>query len=154
MVISNVLLVVWQVLHTGLILAVLAVLWILHRRLSELRAARNEAQAWLNEFAKLINLASGSAKDIKHSVKVAQDHLPDLRRLIASAERAIVVLENIIGETERLAAAVPVGLAPTQVSDLSTPAGREPSPSVELELAEGLAERKVGDPQGLLRRLR
>lgn len=152
--ISNVVLVAWQVLHTGLILVVLAVLWILHRRLSELRAARSEAQAWLNEFAKLINLASGSAKDIKHSVKVAQDHLPDLRRLIASAEHAIMVLENIIGETERLAAAVPVGLAPTQVSNPSTPAGREPSPNAELELAEGLAERKVGDPQGLLRRLR
>jgi len=44
----------WQVVQTVLVLAMLLVLWRLHRRLDALRAARNEAADWLARFSEMI----------------------------------------------------------------------------------------------------
>lgn len=45
---------IWQSAQTALVLAMLAVMWRLHRRLDSLRDAREEAARWLEQFSGLV----------------------------------------------------------------------------------------------------
>lgn len=64
--------------HTGLLVLVFIYLLCVHRRLSELRNARSEAQAWLQEFGRVVSVGITTTADLKKSVAVAQNDLKDL----------------------------------------------------------------------------
>ncbi len=64
--------------HTGLLVLVFIYLLGVHRRLSELRNARSEAQAWLQEFGRVLSAGITTTADLKKSVAVAQNDLKDL----------------------------------------------------------------------------
>lgn len=64
--------------HTGLLVLVFIYLLGVHRRLSELRSARSEAQAWLQEFGRVVSVGITTTADLKKSVAVAQNDLKDL----------------------------------------------------------------------------
>lgn len=64
--------------HTGLLVLVFIYLLGVQRRLSELRNARSEAQAWLHEFGRVVSAGIATTADLKKSVAVAQNDLKDL----------------------------------------------------------------------------
>ena len=64
--------------HTVLLVLVFIYLIGVHRRLSELRNVRSEAQAWLQEFGRVLSAGITTTADLKKSVAVAQNDLKDL----------------------------------------------------------------------------
>lgn len=78
---------IWQTGQTILVLAMLAVMWRLHRRLDTLRAAGEEANAWLEQFSKLISRT-------EHVLKQARTPAP---------QQATPPTEAKQDETERIA---------------------------------------------------
>jgi hypothetical protein len=80
--------VAWQAAQTLLVLAMLGVMWRLHRRLDSLRAARDEASEWLEQFSKLIarteaalrqarQLAPAPVTNINEAKRDASERTPD-----------------------------------------------------------------------------
>jgi len=72
--------VAWQVAQTILVLAMLGVMWRLHRRLDSLRAARDEATEWLEQFSKLIARTEAVLRQARQPAPVPATHINEAKR--------------------------------------------------------------------------
>jgi hypothetical protein len=72
--------VAWQAAQTLLVLAMLAVMWRLHRRLDSLRAARDEATEWLEQFSKLIARTETVLRQARQPAPVPVTHVNEAKR--------------------------------------------------------------------------
>jgi len=114
--------------HTGLLVLVFIYLLGVQRRLSELRNARSEAQAWLHEFGRVVSAGIATTADLKKSVAVAQNDLKDL------LARADVLRSGGATSSVRLSG---TGLAAaTEVRPAARPATTGVPPSVDLRIED------------------
>ena len=112
--------------HTGLLVLVFIYLLGVHRRLSELRNARSEAQAWLQEFGRVLSAGITTTADLKKSVAVAQN---DLKDLLARADQ--------LRSGGAASSIRPAGLGPstpTEVRPAARPAAAAVRPSVDVRI--------------------
>lgn len=122
----------WQVLHTVLIVVVLAYLLMVNKRLRELRSVRAEVQAWLTEFNKLITSGTLAARELKQSLAVAQLKMPGINAAREGRQQspARQVREEIIEVSAEELAALSGGQtrkAPrVEASQAKTPAPPDP----------------------------
>ncbi len=72
--------VAWQAAQTLLVLAMLGVMWRLHRRLDSLRAARDEASEWLEQFSKLIARTEAALRQARQPAPAPVTHINEARR--------------------------------------------------------------------------
>jgi len=112
--------------HTGLLVLVFIYLLGVHRRLSELRNARSEAQAWLQEFGRVLSAGITTTADLKKSVAVAQS---DLKDLLARADQ---LRSGGAASSIRLAGTGPA--TPTEAKPAARPAAAGVRPSVDVRI--------------------
>jgi hypothetical protein len=118
--------------HTVLLVLVFIYLIGVHRRLSELRNVRSEAQAWLQEFGRVLSAGITTTADLKKSVAVAQN---DLKDLLARADQ---LRSGGAASTIRLSG---TGSAtPTEARPAVRPAASGVRPSVDVRIEDEPAE--------------
>lgn len=113
--------------HTGLLVLVFIYLLGVHRRLSELRNARSEAQAWLQEFGRVLSAGITTTADLKKSVAVAQN---DLKDLLARADQ---LRSGGAASSIRLAGPGPAATAEARPAVRPATAGARPSVDVRID---------------------
>lgn len=118
--------------HTGLLVLVFIYLLGVHRRLSELRNARSEAQAWLQEFGRVLSAGITTTADLKKSVAVAQNDLKDL------LGRADQLRSGGAASSIRLAGTGPA--TPADAKPASRPAAAGVRPTVDVRIDDEPAE--------------
>ena len=71
---------IWQVSQTALVVAMLAVMWRLHRRLDSLRDAREEAARWLEQFSGLVSRTETLLRQARQQALASQPQSTEVKR--------------------------------------------------------------------------
>jgi len=71
---------IWQVSQTALVVAMLAVMWRLHRRLDSLRDAREEAARWLEQFSGLVSRTETLLRQARQQALASQPQSTEVKQ--------------------------------------------------------------------------